>query len=180
MNTDELIQRIQCGDEKAFEEIFFKYYRDLCGFAFNFVDSGEAAKDCVQEVFLKIWRNRDDWEINYSLRVYLYRAVRNQALNKIEKQENYYNYARRFFEEGYRDETGVNELSREDAQIISQIWRIAEQMPERRRTVFKLHRKNGLSYKEISQVMDITRKTVENHMGKALKDIREKLAQYRS
>jgi RNA polymerase sigma-70 factor (ECF subfamily) len=111
--------------------------------------------------------------------VYLYRAVRNQALNKIEKQENYHDYTRQYFEEGYQKDKGAEQLSSEDARIIAQIWIIAEQMPERRRTVFELHRKHGLSYKEISEVMNITRKTVENHMGRALQDIREKLAEHR-
>lgn len=176
MEVEQQLRRIRNGDEKAFEELFFKYYQNLCGFAVKFVKSREGAKDCVQEVFLKIWRNRDDWEINYSLPVYLYRAVRNQALNKIEKQENYREYARQYYEEGYCDDAGTEELSNDDSRIIAQIWIIAEQMPERRRTVFELHRKHGLSYKEISKVMNITRKTVENHMGRALQDIREQLA----
>ena len=178
MNTDEQIRRIRCGDDKAFEELFFKYYQSLCSFAVKFVKSREGAKDCVQEVFLKIWRNREDWEINYSLSVYVYRAVRNQALNKLEKQENYYEYARQYFEEGFGELKGPGELSGDDTRMIELIWEIAETMPERRRTVFELQRKHGLSYKEISRVMDITRKTVENHMGRALQDIREQLARY--
>lgn len=178
MNTDEQIRRIRKGDEKAFEELFFKYYENLCGFAIRFVNSRAMAKDCVQEVFLKIWRNRKDWEINYSLSVYLYRAVRNQALNKLDKQKNYRDYTRQYFEHGYRDEGKSEELSSQDNRIIAQIWIIADSMPERRRTVFELHRKHGLSYKEISKVMNIARKTVENHMGRALQDIREQLAPY--
>lgn len=180
MKTDEQIRRIRCGDEKAFEELFFKYYQNLCSFAVKFVKSREGAKDCVQEVFLKIWRNRKEWEINYSLSVYLYRAVRNQALNKIEKRENYHEYARRYFEEGFGELEGPKELSGDDTRMIELIWEIAGNMPERRRTVFELHRKHGLSYKEISKVMDITRKTVENHMGRALQDIREQLTRNQS
>lgn len=177
MNIDNQIRRIRSGDEKAFEELFFKYYENLCGFAVRFVNSRAMAKDCVQEVFLKIWRNREDWEINYSLSVYLYRAVRNQALNKLEKQKNYRNYTRQYSEYGYSEDF-KEELSVKDNRIITQIWIIAEGMPERRRTVFELHRKHGLSYKEISKVMNIARKTVENHMGRALQDIREQLAPY--
>lgn len=175
MEVEQQLRRIRNGDEKAFEELFFTYYQKLCGFAVKFVKSRESAKDCVQEVFLKIWRNRKDWEINYSLQVYLYQAVRNQALNKVEKQKNYRDYTQEYYEESSSKERATRELTCEENEIITRVWLIAETMPERRRTVFELHRKHGLSYKEISDVMNITRKTVENHMGKALQDIRKQL-----
>jgi RNA polymerase sigma-70 factor (ECF subfamily) len=175
MEIDEQLRRIRNGDEKAFEELFFKYYQNLCIFAVKIVKSPELAKDCVQEVFLKLWRNREDWEITYSLSVYLYKAVRNQALNKDEKQKNYRDYAQKYYEEGFSKERKHRELSYKESKLITKIWDIAEGMPERRRMVFELHRKDGLSYKEIAKVMDITRKTVENHMGRALQDIREQL-----
>ncbi len=175
MNVDEQLRRIRNSDEKAFEDLFFTYYSRLCGFAVKIVKSSELAKDCVQEVFLKIWRNREEWEIHTSLQVYLYRAVRNQALNKVEKRKNKRDYTQKYFEEGFYKEEGIKELSVEETKTIREIWRIVKEMPERRKMVFELHRKHGLSYKEIAKVMSITRKTVENHMGMALQDIREQL-----
>ncbi|MEX2437898.1 MAG: sigma factor-like helix-turn-helix DNA-binding protein, partial [Candidatus Babeliales bacterium] len=59
--------------------------------------------------------------------------------------------------------------------LVSQIWDLVEAMPEQRKMVFELHRKHGLSYSEISEVMGIAKKTVENHMGKAFQEVREKL-----
>lgn len=175
MDVDELIDRIRDGEEKAFEELFFNYYSNLCGFAVKFVNSPELAKDCVQEVFLKIWRNRENWSINYSLSVYLYQAVRNQALNRVEKRKTNREYTQKYYEQGFHEGGEEEKLSSHQAQKVEKIWQAAKSMPTRRKMVFELHRKHGLSYKEISQVMGIARKTVENHMGKALQDIRDEI-----
>ena len=174
MDVEEQLRRIRNGDEEAFEKLFAQYYSQLCAFAVKILDSPELAKDCVQEVFLKIWRNRKDWKINYSVSVYLYQAVRNQSLNRIEKRNTSRDYTRKYYEQGFHKREGQEESPQEN-KLVVKIWEIAKTMPKRRRTVFELHRKHGLSYKEIAYVMDITRKTVENHMGQALQDIREKL-----
>ncbi len=66
-------------------------------------------------------------------------------------------------------------LSEHDAKRVMQIWVLVDQMPDRRRLVFELHRKDGLSYKEISKILDVSLKTVENHMGQAIKYLRNEL-----
>lgn len=174
MNTDEQLRRIRNGDEEAFEKLFSQYYSQLCAFAVNILDSRELAKDCVQEIFLKIWRNRENWQINYSVSVYLYQAVRNQALNRIEKRNTNRDYTRKYYEQGFHKRER-EQPTRQEKKLVAEVWETVQTMPRRRRTVFELHRKHGLSYKEIAFVMDIARKTVENHMGQALKDIRQKL-----
>jgi len=179
LNNDKdvrLVDRVRRGDTHAFEEIFFKYYSRLCGFAVKLVKSPDLAKDCVQDVFLKIWRNRENWSVYYSLSVYLYQAVRNQALNQLEKRKTHREYAEQYYEEDFQSiGEGDASLSNEEITLVAEIWEIVEQMPQRRKMVFELHRKHGLSYKEIAQIMDITRKTVENHMGKALQDVRDQI-----
>lgn len=175
MKAEEQIRRIRRSDEEAYEDLFFEYYSRLCSFAVKIVGTDELAKDCVQEVFLKIWKNRENWQIDYSLSIYLYQAVRNQALNKIEKLENKKEYTQKYFENGFHIKNGNKQLSGEDERLVEKIWEIADKMPDRMRMVFELHKKHGLSYKEIGKVMNITRKTVENHMGRALKDIRDQL-----
>lgn len=171
-----LVDRIRKGDAQAFERLFFKYYSRLCGFAVKLVKSPDLAKDCVQDVFLKIWRNREDWTVYYSLSVYLYQAVRNQALNQLEKRKTHREYSETYYEEDFHNPVSDgDELSNDELALVGRIWDIVAQMPQRRRMVFELHRKHGLSYKEIAQIMDITRKTVENHMGRALQDVRDQI-----
>lgn len=168
-----LVTNIQEGDEEAFECLFFEYYPSLCKFSKGYVGSVEAARDVVQDVFIKIWINREKLQIHTSVKAYLFQAVRNQSLNELEKKKRY-----QAFEEEYTRETehlhdaDINESSEELTKVI---WQIVELMPEKRKAVFTLYREHGLSYKEIASILGITRKTVENQMGRALNFIRERL-----
>ncbi|MBD3616509.1 MAG: RNA polymerase sigma-70 factor [Gracilimonas sp.] len=178
----ELVALIREGNEKAFEYLFFKYHIELSRFAISITKSREFARDVVQDVFLKIWRNRENWEINVGVRVYLFQSVKNQALNLLEKQNSQLRIISGFRTEmeslalfgmpGAKNNDGLTDLQRYS---IKQIWAIVENMPEKRRMVFELNRRHGLSYKEIAKVLDITRKTVENHIANALQDIRDQI-----
>ncbi|MEX2573167.1 MAG: RNA polymerase sigma-70 factor [Balneolaceae bacterium] len=178
-----LINEIRWGSKSAFEQLFFDYYYPLCRFALKLTGCSELARDIVQDVFFKLWKNRETWNIQSSLQAYLYKAVRNQGLSVMEKQDSWemliddYNIQIR---EEPEEETFAEEdfdfpvAGRQDI-LVHRIWMIVDQMPPQRKTVFELHRKHGLMYAEISQVMDIAPKTVENHMAKALQDLRDKL-----
>lgn len=178
----ESVIKIRSGDKQAFEKLFFKYHNSLIRFANTVTKSRELARDCVQDVFLKVWRNREDWEIQYSLKAYLYQSVRNQALNLLEKQkassrlkENYQRESQRLIEEPDGDSKSYSHLTEKEIKQLERIWEIVSEMPERRRMAFDLSRRHGLSYKEISKVLGISRKTVENHLGQAVKYIRDKI-----
>lgn len=173
------VREISQGNEEAFKALFFEFYSHLCSAALSIVGSRSRARDVVQEVFLKLWKMRSEWEVHTSLKVYLYQSVRNEALNHAQKEKSHRKLKQRFAE-SVSDGQRVVEFaqpSEQDPELLALIWEIVEKLPERRRFVFFLHRKHGLSYKEIAEVMDITRKTVENHMGAALNDIRERLKQ---
>jgi len=170
------IENIRRGDESAFEELFRAYYPQLCRFAAGYVDSEGHARDLVQDVFLRIWERRTDWTVRQSLKAYLYRAVRNRALNHVRRQntkngvENDLEYTtddaeHRTAADAYHENTLSNEVDEAIADL-----------PERRRMAFLLHRRHGFTYKEIACIMNITKKTVENQIGRALKSLREKLA----
>ncbi len=179
-----LVAAIKGGDQAAFEQLFFDYHPALIRFANSITRSRELSRDTVQDVFLKIWRNREHWSIHTSLKVYLYQSVRNQALNLLEKQKNRYklkeslqvDYAMHIsaWEDGFQKKL---DLPEDDARLVMNIWMMVEKMPTRRKMVFELHRKDGLSYKEIAKVLDLSVKTVENHMGQAIKFLRDQLTQ---
>ncbi len=173
-HTDQLVKRIRMGDRDAFAEVFSMYYAKLCVFSNSYVKSLDLSRDVVQEVFIKIWDNRSDFEIKQSLKAYLYQAVRNQSLNQIQKIQSSKNAKERLQkQQKAKKEIQEEELNTEE--LTQKIWRLVDEMPERRRTVFILYRKHGLSYKEIANVMDIKRKTVENQMGRSLQFLREHL-----
>ncbi|MEX2601606.1 MAG: RNA polymerase sigma-70 factor [Balneolaceae bacterium] len=174
----ELAFHVSSGDEEAFKKIFFDYYYPLCRFAFKFTRSKDLARDTVQEVFYKIWKNRKEWNIDYSVNAYLYRAVRNQALNLIELEQSKERACEEMASETSfesRQEADYPDPLQELSDRMQKIWNLIENLPEQQRTVFELHRKEGLSYIEISTVLEIAPKTVENHMGRALKFLRENL-----
>lgn len=174
------VREIGRGNESAFKDLFFEYYPRLCSAAYSVVGTRSRARDVVQEVFLKLWKSREEWQVHTSLKLYLYRAVRNEALNHVNKERSHRKLKRRFAEslpDGYDPVSTEHENGSREEELINLIWEIVEELPERRRFVFFLHRKHGLSYREIADVMDIAQKTVENHMGEALKDIRHRLDQ---
>jgi RNA polymerase sigma-70 factor (ECF subfamily) len=170
------IDGVQNGDEEAFERMFRAYYPRLCRFAAEYVDSSNRARDLVQDVFLRIWERRREWTLRRSLKAYLYRAVRNRALNVVRhrdtKQEAEADLEYRTDGRDRRtaaDAVHAGALSTEVEEAIAAL-------PERRRIAFLLHRRHGLTYKEIARAMGITPKTVENQIGRALKALREDLA----
>ena len=168
------VEKIQEGDQQAFEELFFEFFYDLCSYALQMTSCRSRAKDIVQEVFCKLWKRRHNWTIHTSLKAYLFRAVRNEALNHLDRKNHRKKVREKFSEDTIKRTSNLKKKKgKSNQELLQKIWNAVEDMPQRRRSVFVLHRKHGLSYKEIAEVLDITRKTVENHMGLALDDIRE-------
>lgn len=171
---DKIVDKIRSGDQCAFERMFHSYYSKLCVFSNSYVKSLDVARDVVQEVFIKIWDNHEEFNISHSLKAYLYQAVRNQSLNQIEKSKQ----KRRLSESLRKHDYLLKEEHSADLnteELTQKVWKLVEELPERRRTIFILYRRHGLSYKEIAEVMDIKRKTVENQMGKSLQFLRDRL-----
>lgn len=190
-SSQDLVRRIRLGDADAFESLFTRHHHALIQFSLSMVRSREFARDIVQDVFLKIWKNREQLFIHTDIRVYLFQSVRNQTLNLIER-----NRSRLRFEDQMeppepfqpveavsvrpsvdRDEAEEPQTEEQLARtrLIRRVWEEVARMPERRRLVFELHKRHGLSYQEISEVCDISLKTVENHIGQALLHLRDAL-----
>jgi RNA polymerase sigma-70 factor (ECF subfamily) len=170
----QLVEKIRGGDRKAFEKLFQTYYSRLCVFSNSYVKSLDISRDVVQEVYIKIWDNRENFYIRQSLKAYLYQAVRNQSLNflqqkkQMERLENRLKRQQEISESSRTEEFNTEELS-------EKVWRLVEKLPERRRAIFILYRRHGLSYAEIAEVLGIARKTVENQMGKSLQFLRDNI-----
>ena len=172
-----LLAQIQAGDPAAFEELFHTYHAGLCAFAFRCLGSREIAEDVVQEVFLFVWDRRQTLRLQTSLRGYLFAAVRNAALSYLRHQR---------VEE--RSESHTADLfaaaapsPEEELQIadLSDAVRAAvDRLPTRCRLIFTLHRERGLTYGEIAEVLGLSRNTIEVQMGRALKALRTRLAEF--
>ena len=167
--------QIQRGDRDAFRALFDAYYARLCTFAVEYVGSMDRARDVVQDVFLTLWERRADWVVHGSLKSYLYQAVRNRALNASRDRAT----RRRAYDAHGQHRHRVTRRTAENQahyhQLSEAIHRAIDQLPPRRRMVFLLHRHHDLTYAEVAQTMGITRKTVENQIGRALKFLRDRL-----
>jgi RNA polymerase sigma-70 factor (ECF subfamily) len=165
----ELFNKIKQNNSKALDELFTRYYRGLCHFSFKIVKNIELAEEAVADVFLNIWLKRDEIEIKSSLKAYLFTAARNQSLNYHKKN------SRIFFEdlELLENENLPSDLAADHSvnlnSTLEEIESIVGQLPEKRQLIFRMNRFDGLSYKEIAEILSISINTVQNQMVKAVK-----------
>jgi RNA polymerase sigma-70 factor (ECF subfamily) len=177
LNESQLIDTLKAGDITAFEMLFRTYYQPLCNYAYTFVQDRDEAEEIVQTTFLAVWERRETLEIRTAVKPYLYAMVRNACLNvlkheKVKKQHAVVQLA--------TSERSVESVARTvmASELETRIYQAMDVLPEQCRLVFKLSRFEELKYAEIAEQLNISIKTVENHMGKALRIMREQLRDY--
>ncbi len=161
--------------KSGFEILFKKHYSVLCAYCYGFVADYTLGEDIVQEVFSKLWADKRKIRIDTSVKAYLYSAVRNTALNYIKHQK-----VKRQYEQINNDESIYTEKSQEEhligKELNAKIQSAINNLPTERRKIFLMSRMDELKYKEIAERLDISIKTVENQMGKALAALRKDLS----
>lgn len=177
ISENQLLDTLKAGDITAFEMIFRTYYQPLCNYAYTFVQDKDEAEEIVQTTFLAVWEKKEVLEIRSTIRPYLYAMVRNACLNVIKHAKIKQQHAAVELAMG---EHSVESVSRTvmAGELERRIHEAMEVLPEQCRLVFKLSRFEELKYQEIADQLNISVKTVENHMGKALKIMREQLRDY--
>ena len=171
-----LFNRIQAGDEKAFESLFKSYYQKLCQYAYSYVVEIEEAEEIVQTVFLKIWENRQDINLEISFNSYCYQSIKNKCLNHIRDSKN----RRRILNLipiQENAESHILEVLQTD-EIRDQMYMALENLPPKCKQIFQLSRIDGLKHKEIAEKLGLQTKTIENQIGIALKLLRLHLANF--
>jgi len=160
-------------DKQLFEQLFREYFSPLCNFALGYINDLDTAKEIVQEVFINLWNKKDSITSEKPVKAYLYTSVRNRCLNYIRDHKKFRSY--------------VLDVEIEDCELVFEndsmtqtetrlkIQQAIEKLPEKCRQVFQLSRFEELKYKEIAEKLGISTKTVEVHISKALKILREEL-----
>lgn len=171
------IEALVAGDITAFEMIFRTYYQPLCNYAYTFLQDKENAEEIVQSTFLSVWEKRETLSIRTGVKPYLYAMVRNACLNVIKHEKIKQKHAVEELAVGVHSYDSVSHTVA-GSELELKIQQAMEQLPEQCRLVFKLSRFEELKYSEIAEQLNISIKTVENHMGKALKIMREQLKDY--
>jgi RNA polymerase sigma-70 factor (ECF subfamily) len=176
---NELWQQIQQGSLQAYEKLFHKLYAPLCGYANQYLSDPDEAENLVQELFCYLWENKDSLEISTGIKPYLYKSAFHRSLNIIKRskrmepiltEEGEYKPAV-LQQTSLHEQASTNELQEQYQQALSD-------MPEGRRTIFQLSRQDELTYREIAELLDISIKTVETQMSKALGFLRVRLSDF--
>ena len=167
----EILTKLKAGQHEALDYLFDNYYNTMCNKALFYVKNTDRAEDIVQDVFLNIWKKRSEISINATLKGYLMKCVTNRSLNYLRDRKTHTNEL---------DEQIVdNSLSIEERIYYGETEQIIldhiNTLSPRCRQIFIMNRIDQMKYKEISQELGISIKTVEHHVAKGLHYMRERL-----
>lgn len=173
IDNKKLIIGLRKGDYHAYETLFMKYYGQFVAFTDSIIQNREAAKDIVQEQFMKVWIHRDKLDENKSIKNFLYVLTKRAILNYI-----------RDFKSGTCINDSLNEIIEynvtadkiTEAEELKKIMnQQIEKLPKQRKKVFMMSRENGMSNQEIAEQLKISVRTVERHLSLALSQIKNNI-----
>lgn len=156
---------------KEFENYFNRYYTPLGMYVLRFCGDADEAEDIVQETFSTVWERFSSSELPEQIKSYLYRVANNIAIDRLRKKNGKDSFIS--FEDAEIAE--VSEEAIDTSERDARLWIAIGKLPYRCRQVFLLAKRDGLSHAEIAEELDISVKTVENQIAKALKTLREVL-----
>ena len=171
----ELLRAIRNGDHSAFKKFFEKHHSYLYHFLLKKGISEQQAEDLVQQAFVMIWEKRAQIDETKSLKAFLFRIAYTRMLNVFRDSKKFDENADLKTEE----ETSTPEKSMETQELGKAIEDSIASMPEKRQAVFRLCFIQEFTYKDAAEFLDVSVKTIENHMGLALKELRGKLENFR-
>ena len=178
-----LVARVQAGDLDAFEVLVRSWAKPLIAFAGSLLRSPDEAEEVVQDLFVWVWEHRFQWEVRGALNAYLFRSVRNRSVSRLRHRQ---------FEDRFQERLAGAALSRPlstsspaeqgvmAGELSVAIDAAIARLPDRCREVFLLNRQRGLSYAQVAATLQISVKTVEIHMSRALAALRRALAPWRT
>jgi RNA polymerase sigma-70 factor, ECF subfamily len=173
----EITRRIRNGDAGQFESLFRSSYVSLVRYAKTLIKDHDTAEEIVQDLFFRIWQDKEKLNIESSLNGYLYRSVHNRCIHYIEHNKVVVRHAEEmsYHQSSESPENPSDIINYKELQ--EKIARILERLPERCGKIFAMSRFEGLKYNEIATKLSVSIKTVEANMGRALKEFRKELIQ---
>ena len=166
----DLVKKLKIGIPSAFDGLFELYATKVYRFAFSFLKSREDSEGVVQDTFLKIWEKRQTIDLNQSFKSWLFTIAYNNVMTKFReklKEKKYREYILTSASEHYDQE---QVLLSDD--LLDQVLKIVDKLPQRRKQIFLLRKEKNLTYKAISEKLGISLKTVENNINQSIKFIK--------
>lgn len=172
-------QGIKSGSKNSYSDFFRACYEHYVRFAYRYVKSKDQACDLAQEAFIKLWKHREQLDTSKSLKSYMFTIIRNLCLNHIRDYKNRFEHLEDKEQSVHaliihQEQEGTSYVE----QTIEIIEKLIKQLPERQREAFELSRFDGLLHNEIAEVMNISERTVNNHIVSASNFLREKYEVY--
>lgn len=174
-----IIGSTKSDEELDFEVLFRKYYVRLCGFANKFICDSSESEEIVQEVFLNIWKKKDQLKLNNEIRPYLFKSVQNLCFNFLEHRkviDSYYSVIEVVYQNQAEDFNTYESVLYTEFQ--GKVDAAIESLPDQCRKIFQMSRLDGLKYHEIAETLGISVKTVETQMSRALLKMKVELKDY--
>lgn len=168
-----MVKRIQSGSKDAFKELYNQYAHRINRFAYGYLKSDFDSEELVQEVFLKLWNNRQTLDSSQNIKSFIFKI----AVNTIYDYIRHKNVEKAFYEFAASDSMNSDETWQEVVynDMLAQINRLLQLMPEQRRKIFSLSKEKGLSNDEIADVLNLSKRTVENQLYRATAFLKKKL-----
>jgi len=177
MEEHNLLEELKHGDKKAYSLLFNKYYKNLVLFGGNFLQNKQLCEDIVQSIFLKLWKDRESLDIQTSLKSFLLRSVQNSCLDELRHKgvvREHESYSLTF---GASDDMDTDKyVLYSDLQAHLEAALI--KLPAACREAFEMNRLEGLKYREIAERLNVSERTVEVRIGKALSLLRDHLKEF--
>jgi len=178
-NDQLLVQRLNASDTSALSDIYNAYWQPLFLSSYNLLKSKELSEDIIQDVFLDLWNKRESLIINISLKAYLYACTRYKVYEYFRKNKNKLRVdLLDDLNKRLTESTPLTKLMHKE--LVQHIENVVATLPEKCRLVYTLSREQKLSHKEIADQLNISPKTVENHITKALKTLKLSLGSFLS
>jgi RNA polymerase sigma-70 factor (family 1) len=173
----EIIGRIRNGDKGQFELLFRSSYISLVRYAKTLIKDPDTAEEIIQDLFVRLWQDREKLNIESSLNGYLFRAVHNKCLHYIEHRKVMDRHAGEMSLRQQEDQQSPSDILLYK-ELQAKIAAILDRLPERCGKIFYMSRFEGLKYTEIAEKLSVSIKTVESNMGRALKEFRKELTEH--
>lgn len=172
-----LINKLKTGDQDVFSGIFSAYYRDLVFFAFSFTHELSSAEDIVQDTFIKLWEDHEELIVTVSLKSILLKTIQNKCIDFYRHKRIKDDYSSYFI-----NNTSLYEYDTDNYMLKSEMEEMIEKaldrLPEKIRETYLLNRNVGLKYKEIADKLNVSTRTVEVRISKALELLRKSLIDF--
>ncbi|WP_262482846.1 RNA polymerase sigma factor [Aquimarina longa] len=167
------MEELKKGNEFVYRRLYEMHYNELCTYIFSLSRDKQQAEDIVQNVMLKIWKNKKKLNINTSVKSYLYKACYYELIDFYKKNKKELNY----IEQVQKDALDIF-IDEEEDFVKNQLERVKseiEKLPPKCKEIFILNKIQGFKYREVAEQLDISIKTVEAQMSKAMSRIKKAL-----